>query len=57
MYVPVYGIDISCNFQSSTEAPASSCPEREVFFLLDESGKLLYSRRGKPQGLILSKAQ
>lgn len=57
MYMPVYGIDISCNFQSSIEAPASSCPEREVLFLLDESGKLLYSRRGKPQGLILSKAQ
>lgn len=57
MYMPIYGIDISCNFQSSIEAPASSCPEWEVFFLLDENGKLLYSHRGKPQGLTLSKAQ
>ena len=57
MYMPIYGSDISCNFQSSIEAPASSCPEWEVFFLLDENGKLLYSHRGKPQGLTLSKAQ
>lgn len=38
-------------------APASSCREREVFFLFYESGKLLHSRRGKPQGLTSSKAQ